>query len=45
MTTAQQINILVEGGELSVSFLPKENEYTAIDLMGPAQFVYSGKWK
>lgn len=42
MTQNQHLNILVEGGQLSVSFTPTVKGYTAIDLQGPAQFVFEG---
>ncbi|MEN8852029.1 MAG: diaminopimelate epimerase, partial [Candidatus Arcticimaribacter sp.] len=40
-TTAKRINILVEGGQLTVSFIAGES-YTNIDLQGPATFVFEG---
>ena len=40
-TTAKRINILVEGGQLTVSFIAGES-YSNIDLQGPATFVYQG---
>lgn len=43
-TAANTVKIIVEGGELNVSFQPKGNTYTQIDLIGPANYVYAGKW-
>ena len=43
VTTAQSINILVEGGQLTVSFKAEEVAYTNIDLQGPATFVFEGE--
>ena len=43
VTTAQRLNILVEGGELTVSFQAEESAYTNIDLQGPATFVFEGE--
>ena len=43
-TRATTLNIIVAGGELKVSFHPIENTYTQIDLIGPADYVYAGKW-
>lgn len=42
-TTAERINIMVEGGQLRISFSPKEDGYTEIDLQGPANFVFEGE--
>ncbi len=41
-TQSQHVNILVEGGQLSVAFKPTVKGYTAVDLQGPAQFVFEG---
>ncbi len=41
-TQAERLAILVEGGQLSVSFKPSAKGYTQIDLQGPATFVYEG---
>lgn len=43
VTAAQSLNILVEGGQLTVSFQAEENAYTNIDLQGPATFVFEGE--
>lgn len=43
-TQAQRLNIQVEGGVLTLSFVPNEKGYSAIDLEGPAEFVFEGKW-
>ena len=43
VTTAQRLNILVEGGQLTVSFQAEESAYTNIDLQGPATFVFEGE--
>ena len=43
VTAAQSLNILVEGGQLTVSFQAEENTYTNIDLQGPATFVFEGE--
>ena len=43
-TQAQRLNIQVEGGVLTLSFQANENGYSAIDLEGPAEFVFEGTW-
>ena len=43
VTTAQRLDILVEGGQLTVSFQAEESAYTNIDLQGPATFVFEGE--
>ena len=40
---AQRLNIQVEGGALTLS-KANENGYSAIDLEGPAEFVFEGTW-
>ncbi len=41
-TKSSQIDLIVEGGELAVSFDVEENIYKNVQLIGPAQFVFSG---
>ena len=41
-TTAQSLHIIVEGGQLTVSFQVEESTYTHIDLQGQATFVFEG---
>ncbi|MCW2120760.1 diaminopimelate epimerase [Flavobacterium sp. 7A] len=41
-TEATAININVEGGKLTVSFDKKDNLYTNVFLIGPAEFVFGG---
>ena len=43
-TRAQRLNIKVKGGALTLSFQANENGYSAIDLEGPAEFVFEGTW-
>jgi diaminopimelate epimerase len=43
VTIAQSLNVLVEGGQLTVSFHAGDNAYTNIDLQGPATFVFEGE--
>jgi len=43
VTTAQSLNILVEGGQLTVSFQAGDGAYSNIDLQGPATFVFEGE--
>lgn len=42
-TTAQQIELDVQGGKLSVSFDVKDGKYTNVVLTGPAQRVFDGE--
>lgn len=42
-TTATTINLNVEGGQLAVSFDIKEDKYTNVFLIGPAEFVFKGQ--
>jgi diaminopimelate epimerase len=39
LTTATSIDVNVEGGKLAVSFDKKDNRYTNVFLIGPAEFV------
>ncbi|MDY0779188.1 diaminopimelate epimerase [Tenacibaculum sp. IB213877] len=41
-TKANTINMLVEGGKLSVSFEYNNGKYTNVHLIGSAEFVFSG---
>ncbi len=41
-TAAQRISLEVEGGELEVSFTPKQAGFTDVYLSGPAEFVFKG---
>ncbi|WP_418262267.1 diaminopimelate epimerase [Flavobacterium faecale] len=41
-TDATALNINVEGGKLAVSFDKKDNQYTNVFLIGPAEFVFAG---
>lgn len=41
-TTATKIPLLVEGGQLEVSFVPTQNGYEKVFLKGPATFVFKG---
>jgi diaminopimelate epimerase len=43
LTTAQNINLTVLGGSLSVSFDVKDNLYTNVFLNGPAEQVFKGE--
>jgi diaminopimelate epimerase len=43
VTASQSLNILVEGGQLTVSFQAGDSAYTNIDLQGPATFVFEGE--
>lgn len=42
-TTATAINLNVEGGELAVSFDKKDDQFTNVFLIGPAEFVFKGE--
>ena len=44
LTQAEQMTIEVEGGSLKVSFSAVGEQYTSIDLQGPADFVFAGKF-
>ena len=41
-TKASKIKLLVEGGELSVSFDVENDSYKNVHLIGPAEHVYTG---
>ena len=41
-TSSNQVNLLVEGGKLQVSFDVVDNRYTNVVLSGPAQLVFEG---
>ena len=41
-TTSKAINLLVEGGKLSVSFDVDNDTYKNVHLTGPADFVFNG---
>ncbi|MFY7672447.1 diaminopimelate epimerase [Tenacibaculum sp. MEBiC06402] len=42
-TEATDINIQVEGGQLSISFDVQDNKYKNVFLKGPAEFVFKGQ--
>ena len=42
-TQAKEINIKVEGGQLSISFDVENNSYKNVFLKGPAEFVFKGE--
>lgn len=42
-TTSTEISLLVEGGELKVTFKKQGKKYTEVFLIGPATFVFEGK--
>ena len=42
-TTSNVISLLVEGGELKVTFKKEGKKYTDVFLIGPATFVFEGK--
>lgn len=44
-TQANTIGINVKGGFLKIKFKVEASGYTEIDLIGPANFVFSGQWK
>ncbi len=44
LSTANQIALQVQGGELSVSFKKVDDGYTDIYLIGPAMYVFNGIW-
>lgn len=41
-TQANELHLLVEGGELTVTFQKEEAKYTNVFLIGPATFVFEG---
>lgn len=41
-TTSNEISLLVEGGELKVTFQKEGNTYSHVFLIGPATFVFEG---
>jgi len=45
ITQSNQIKLLVEGGELEVSFDKKENSFHDVFLKGPAKFVFKGNFE
>lgn len=45
ITESNQIKLLVEGGELEVSFQKKGNSYQNVFLKGPAKFVFKGTFE
>ncbi|WP_152287599.1 diaminopimelate epimerase [Flavicella marina] len=45
ITSSKQIKLLVEGGELEVSFEKENNGYKNVFLKGPAKFVFEGSFK
>lgn len=44
ITKSNEIKLLVEGGELEVSFEKKENYFHDVFLKGPAKFVFKGNF-
>lgn len=44
ITNSNQIKLLVEGGELEVSFNKNENVFQDVFLKGPAKFVFKGSF-
>jgi diaminopimelate epimerase len=44
-TTSNEISLLVEGGELKVTFQKEGKAYNDVFLIGPATFVFEGKIK
>jgi diaminopimelate epimerase len=42
ITPSKSVKLLVEGGELEVSFEKENNNYTNVFLKGPAKFVFKG---
>lgn len=44
ITTAKEITLTVEGGQLQVRFEPTATGYEEVYLVGPAQLVFKGKW-
>jgi len=42
-TTSNAVEIQVEGGTLTITFVKKNNQYTNVFLKGPATFVYKGE--
>ena len=45
ITQSNKIKLIVEGGELEVSFQKEENTYQKVFLKGPAKFVFKGNFK
>jgi diaminopimelate epimerase len=45
ITKSNQIKLLVEGGQLEVSFNKKENSYQDVFLKGPAKLVFKGTFE
>jgi diaminopimelate epimerase len=43
-TTSNEISLLVEGGELKVTFKKEGKNYTDVFLIGPATFVFKGQF-
>lgn len=44
-TTSNEISLLVEGGELKVTFQKEGKNYTNVFLIGPATFVFEGQFE
>ena len=42
-TTSTDVDLIVPGGKLQVSFSKEDNRFTSIFLIGPAEFVFEGK--
>jgi diaminopimelate epimerase len=45
ITKEKTLNINVEGGKLKVSFEENKGKFTNVFLIGPAEFVFEGKWE
>ncbi|WP_139959535.1 diaminopimelate epimerase [Flavicella sediminum] len=45
LTNSSKIKLLVEGGELEVSFQKENSQYKNVFLKGPAKFVFKGNFK